>query len=254
LLYAIVSKQLMANSEPSNPPKKRKGAFRRLFKLNKEPDEDASTSASQSQEPISNLSSASLVATDDRTAVAEVPVVSVPPPLSTHQDGNDQTAASGAEADPEPRSVPNLQPETDVSGASETKALPPISDLWDAAYDELAKGESTSQLIADLQDILTKDLKVHKVATTRVLRRDQMQTFVKKRTEEIESGTWKLKFKGHEFAVKDLVIPVVSIVEWGKENIGSAVEASPPASIAWAGVCLLLPVCRTTSNAPQLPA
>ena len=69
-----------------------------------------------------------------------------------------------------------------------------------------------------------------------------MENLVKIKTEELEDSTWKVGFLGHQFAVKDFVEPVVSVVEWGKEYIGSAIEPSPPASIAWAGVCLLLPV------------
>lgn len=73
-------------------------------------------------------------------------------------------------------------------------------------------------------------------------RPEQMENFVKERTDQIASDEWKVSFKGHEFAVKDFVQPVVSIVGWAKEFVTQAVQVSPQASIAWTGVCLLLPV------------
>jgi hypothetical protein len=47
-----------------------------------------------------------------------------------------------------------------------------------------------------------------------------MKKLVKDKTDEVEKGTWKLGFAGFEFAVKDLIKPVVSIVEWGKDYVG----------------------------------
>lgn len=44
---------------------------------------------------------------------------------------------------------------------------------------------------------------------------------------------------------KDLVEPVMSVVGWAKDYAGGALEASVYGSIAWAGVCLLLPVGET---------
>lgn len=73
---------------------------------------------------------------------------------------------------------------------------------------------------------------------------EKMIMLIDKKVEEVDSETWKLKFKGHELAVKDVVQSVASIVAWGKSLVGAAVQASPPAALAWVGVCLLLPVSK----------
>lgn len=44
----------------------------------------------------------------------------------------------------------------------------------------------------------------------------------------------------------------VEIVGLAKEFVGSAVSAVPPAAVAWAGVCLLLPVCYFISQGCSL--
>jgi len=75
-----------------------------------------------------------------------------------------------------------------------------------------------------------------------------MKTIITNKTKELESNQWKLKFKDHEFLVKDLVEPVVGIVEWAKDYVGTALTASPPASLAWGGVCLLLPLILNPSH------
>jgi hypothetical protein len=68
---------------------------------------------------------------------------------------------------------------------------------------------------------------------------------------EIDEGEWKLKFKDHELAVKDLVEPVVGVVEWAKDYVGTALGPSPYGSLAWAGVCVLLPVSATFTASPS---
>ncbi|KAK3395214.1 hypothetical protein B0H63DRAFT_427281 [Podospora didyma] len=126
--------------------------------------------------------------------------------------------------------------------ASKTQTLMSISALWDEVYDELAEDKATAEIIADYEQALTKSTPFMQLSRERDKRREQLEKLVEKKTREVEEGTWKIGFKGREFAVKDLVKPVVSIIEWGKDYGGEAVQVSPPASIAWAGVCLLLPL------------
>ncbi|KAL1909321.1 hypothetical protein Sste5344_004950 [Sporothrix stenoceras] len=47
---------------------------------------------------------------------------------------------------------------------------------------------------------------------------------------------------GHEFVLTDQIAQAAEFVLWAKDWIGDAVQASPQASIAWAGVCLILPL------------
>jgi hypothetical protein len=86
----------------------------------------------------------------------------------------------------------------------------------------------------------------------KVQRRQQMQVLLDQKIKDVEEGAWKLlSFKDRQVLVKDLVKPVISIVEFAKEYVGKALEASPYGSIAWAGVCLLLPVSPKIHLLPQ---
>jgi hypothetical protein len=76
----------------------------------------------------------------------------------------------------------------------------------------------------------------------KVERKAQMTTLLSRKLEEVKENTWKLKFGGHDIPLKDLAQPVVGIIQWADEHISGALSANPYASIAWAGVSLLLPV------------
>jgi hypothetical protein len=78
-----------------------------------------------------------------------------------------------------------------------------------------------------------------------------MKAILDQKIEEIEDAKWKVQFKDHEFVVKDLVEPVVAVLAWAQDFVGSALEPSPPGSIAWAGVCLLLPVSAVSTIIPR---
>jgi len=84
--------------------------------------------------------------------------------------------------------------------------MPPISGLWDEAYNQLKS--SKPQLILDYEALLP----VQSVAQGRAERYQQLQGFISGRIDEIEKGAWKIRFKDHQFLVKDFVEPVVGVV------------------------------------------
>ena len=79
-----------------------------------------------------------------------------------------------------------------------------------------------------------------------------MRVLLDKKIKEVEDESWKLKFNNHELAVKDLVVPVVGVIQWAKEFVGTALEPSPYASLAWSSVCLLLPVSSFLFFSPNI--
>jgi hypothetical protein len=145
--------------------------------------------------------------------------------------------------DPDSRQSDALEDECEPRPLADD-SLPPITTLWDEAYTGLAKAPATSKLIADYELIGFKSTGLDKAPEKVEERKKHLEKLIKGKTDEIEKDTWKLEFVGFEFKVRDLVKPVVSIIQWGKDYVGDAVQASPPASVAWAGVCLLLPVSR----------
>ncbi|CZR66406.1 uncharacterized protein PAC_16307 [Phialocephala subalpina] len=157
-----------------------------------------------------------------------------------------------APTDPQPRLVNASKAITSgqsAVGPTESKEdekldLPPISDLWDEAYRKLP-----NRLVKDYEQMLKDASGGGQMPTETGQRRDQMQKLAEGRRNEIESGQWKIPLiGGHEFAVRDLIGPVVSITTWAKDYVGDAVSSSPPASIVWAGVCLLLPLLLNPSH------
>lgn len=154
-----------------------------------------------------------------------------PPPILRDGDGDSIEEQPRVE-----RRAVAEQLRTDDPEPLQTGSLLPISVLWDQAYDELFKSPEATDEMKKYGSILDSTL------ANQGARQEQMENFVKERTDQIASDEWKVGFKGHEFAVKDFVQPVVSIVGWAKEFVTQAVQVSPQASIAWTGVCLLLPV------------
>lgn len=119
---------------------------------------------------------------------------------------------------------------------------PRISLLWHETYVELKKVEPELMIQYEKEAARSVGLQILPADKDQFLL--QMGKVVQKKQEEIEEKKWKGKFKNHEFAVKDFVEPAVSIVQWSRDYIGDAINTAsyPPASIAWAGLCLALPV------------
>lgn len=172
--------------------------------------------------------------------------------------------------------VPALGAEKSVPEKVDSGAAPPktaevtvvaaIAELWNEAWEELK--EKDGPLVKEYEERIEKapssSTKSHTVmaamATThssaitfsglgKIQRAQVMKVLLQERINELDEGRWKVGFRDHQFAVKDVVEPVVGLIDWAKDFIGKAAEASPYASIAWAGISLLLPVRPTTSLA-----
>lgn len=144
-------------------------------------------------------------------------------------------------------SVPTAQvPATSALPSSDTEAIVSIAELWNQAFEELRKRDP--KLIEKYEEQLSWSVSTM-VGTTvtmsglgKVRRKEQMEMLVKRKLEEDENGKWKIPFGDDRIAIRDLAGSIVSIIDWGKQFVGLALQSSPYGSIAWAGVCLLLPV------------
>ena len=99
----------------------------------------------------------------------------------------DFTASSGISSQTAPSPQLSLQPKP-VAGPRS------ISELWDEAYDELYVKEKN--LISKYEEQLSIS------GLGGAQKRQQMKIPVDQKIKHIEDGTWKLKLKDHEFAVK----------------------------------------------------
>lgn len=130
----------------------------------------------------------------------------------------------------------------------DSEAIIPVAELWNHAYEQLREKEP--KLIEKYEAEISFRVSAM-VGTTvaisgvgKVLRRQQMELLVKQKLKEDGDGVWRIPIGDGDdrIAIRELAGYVVSIIDWAKEFVGVALESSPYGSIAWAGVCLLLPV------------
>jgi hypothetical protein len=130
-----------------------------------------------------------------------------------------------------------------------TQAPRPIHELWNEAYEELREKEE--RVIKDYEAAMSKDIAIILGSTSlalaapqvRVTRREQMASLLEKKIAEAKKNAWKLKYgTDNEVLLKDLAGPVINIIREAETFVNGAVSANPYASIAWAGISLLLPV------------
>jgi N-terminal domain of NWD NACHT-NTPase len=124
--------------------------------------------------------------------------------------------------------------------------LGPIRELWNQAYDDLRAKEEN--LVKDYEAALNGNLTNVVPSESNIGKEDQMKVILETKLEEVKQNMWKLQFGASDVPVKDLVQPVVGIIDWANQYINAAVSANPYASLAWAGVGLLLPVSNSSSN------
>lgn len=120
-----------------------------------------------------------------------------------------------------------------------------ILGLWSEAYQDLKAQQS--ELVNKYEARLSNDplmilSPISGLLGIQVSAQDQMATFLRKKMSEVEGKAWKLKFGDKEFRVKDLAEPVVGIIKWTEKYVDGAISANPYASVAWAGISLLLPL------------
>ncbi|OBT97761.1 hypothetical protein VE01_05117 [Pseudogymnoascus verrucosus] len=181
------------------------------------------------------------VATKDRFRFRSLISKNKNPTNGSASASNSVTTLTGNAAPGSSSAVPVTTPNPN-SGldtfATATEA--PISELWNEAWDELRKNTA---LFEDYEKRLTaSSSSVGLPSFEKCERAQMMKVLLEKKIDELESGQWKIGFQNNQFAVKDLIEPVVGVIDWAKEYIGKAAQASPYSSVAWAGVCLLLPL------------
>lgn len=139
---------------------------------------------------------------------------------------------------------------TDLSGDQTTgpEEFCRISGLWNEAYEDLRSDLKDGKLIEKYEAIIATDLSTMVASTTQVLapakasRKDNMLRILDKKMTEVKDNKWRLKFHDHEVLVEDLAKPVIDMIDMADKYVSDAVSANPYASIAWAGVGLILPV------------
>ena len=134
------------------------------------------------------------------------------------------------------------------SGKAAIRTAVLIAELWNQAYEQVREKEPKP--IKNYEKGISLNVSTMVGVTVaisglgKVRRKEQMDVLVKQKLREDEDGKWRIPLGDDRLAIRDLSGYVVSIVDWGKEFVGAALESSSFGSIAWAGVCLLLPVSK----------
>ncbi|KAI6524644.1 hypothetical protein MCOR05_009691 [Pyricularia oryzae] len=156
------------------------------------------------------------------------------------------------------------------------------TSLWDLAYEVLREEnpeivqayeellsktspylEKTSST-ANLNDILSKASNdqakplpasdtetAERKAQTDTSSRKTMETIIAMGQKHMEGKQIAFKVGTQKFVLQDQMQHIVTGIQFGKDWIDNAVQASPMASTAWAGVCLLLPLLTNPAEVDQ---
>ncbi|KAK4150284.1 hypothetical protein C8A00DRAFT_37122 [Chaetomidium leptoderma] len=122
-----------------------------------------------------------------------------------------------------------------------------IGELWEVAYHNLRREDEAS--VQDYEDNLFGNLGAgvsSMLGTKAIGLRERMDGILQRKM--INNETWKLRFGSTVVLVKDVAQPVMGIINRANQYITGAVDGNPYASVAWAGVALLLPLVLNPSE------
>ncbi|KIV91422.1 hypothetical protein PV10_05963 [Exophiala mesophila] len=124
----------------------------------------------------------------------------------------------------------------------------PIRELWHVAYEELRNAEK--ELVQKFEEKVSASLPTGLASTAGFndQKREQMNTIVRRKIEEVDREAWRIKFGSSDVLVKDLLASCVGIVTFLKKSLDPVLDANPYTSIAWMGVGLLLPLLLNPSE------
>ena len=118
-------------------------------------------------------------------------------------------------------------------------------DLWDQAHKRLREDKTYQKLMETYEKILVSELNDGKTISSdvdMVNREIQMSGLVKKKVKLMEESRWSFRLGHQTVEAKAQVDRIVKGILWAKDFVTSAVSAEPHAALAWAGVCVILPL------------
>ncbi|EXL66943.1 hypothetical protein FOPG_16910 [Fusarium oxysporum f. sp. conglutinans race 2 54008] len=124
--------------------------------------------------------------------------------------------------------------------------------LWDRAYEGLRHKDE--QLVDKYEELLSRELPP-RTSTQRLEktneqidntnlenRQEQLKTIIGNGLRRMDEGKTKYIIFGHEFVPRDQIAQAARFVQGMRTLVDEAVKVSPEASLAWAGVCTILPI------------
>jgi hypothetical protein len=160
-------------------------------------------------------------------------------PVEARQTESEEVTTT--ESDVSERPVSNGSPQV-------TAVFQSPADLWDKAFETL-RGKD-GQLVKGYEKCLSEDVadsgvEASNTALTlysKMNREEKLSSYIKRRIRIDEDSAWKVTFGSKTIALRAQVDTAVKVITFAKDFVSGAVSSDPHASLAWSGVCLLLPV------------
>lgn len=110
------------------------------------------------------------------------------------------------------------------------------------AYEKLRQEDA--KLIQDYEAKIQEDLTAGSSLTLapNTNARERMEIVLKTKMEKVKREAWKLQFGNSEIQISSLLPIFSSIASKANDYISKALAVNPPASLAWGGISVLLPV------------
>lgn len=142
---------------------------------------------------------------------------------------------SNAPAQPPPSDTASLSPHDEYQHT-------PIAELWNSAYEKLRK--ENKRLIDEYETKLKESAAVamDHVPDTKENRQKWMSQILRQKMEQIQKDAWKFMFLGSEIRPAETVESVLRVIKMVNDSITTTVVSNPCASLAWAGISVLLSV------------
>ena len=117
-------------------------------------------------------------------------------------------------------------------------------DLWDRVYHSLREDKSTRKLLDSYERVLFSELgaKPRDGNIGELEKREDLSALINKRLQEIDKARWKFTLGSQTIELKAQVDRIVKAVLFAKDAVSSALISEPHVALAWAGVCVILPV------------
>jgi len=137
-----------------------------------------------------------------------------------------------------------------VQSAQTQKSLDPKApsgDFWDRAYQLLREDQSQKSSMNKYEKILALEYggQYQSPTVSGILTssdKEKMTGLVAKMLERIEDERWRIKIRDTSIELRPQVDRFVNAVIAVKDFVSSAVSSEPHATLAWAGVCIILPL------------
>ncbi|KAI1760617.1 hypothetical protein GGR53DRAFT_509023 [Hypoxylon sp. FL1150] len=185
-------------------------------------------------------------------------------------DNGSSSLSSGIPNSPSSADQQTSQPNSCAHEGTEPPSSKATSLLWTRAYEALRDKEM--QLVVQYEKLLSRELDEHatgnvglqdtppqedldhlenRIDTNHDRRQAQLKAITDQGLRRADEKHANYTIFGHNFAVKDQVAKTAQFIQAIKGLIDEAVKVSPEASLAWAGVCVLLPVLTNPSAAEE---